>query len=101
MGKTTEPPESASLEAQDANAFFIIQAEDSSSEEEAPCQQRLGAPARLLGNPCLGFRNWTTLARDGNCLRHPHNAQMQNTACTTDPPSREHLLDTCRALSML
>ena len=34
-------------------------------------------------------------------LRHPHNAQMQNTACTTDPPFREHLLDTCRALSML
>lgn len=69
MGKSTEPPGSASLEAQDANPFFIIQAEDPrSSEEEAPCQQRLGTPAKLLGSPCLGFRNWTTLAaRDGNC----------------------------------
>lgn len=69
MGKTTEPPGSASLEAQDANAFFIIQAEDSrSSEEEALCQQRLGAPARFLGSPCSGFRNWTTLAAEGREL---------------------------------
>lgn len=56
MGKTTEPPGSSSLEAQDAIPFFIIQAEDPrSSEEEALCQQRLGTPAKLLGSPCLGF----------------------------------------------
>lgn len=32
-------------------------------------------------------------------LCHPHNAQVQNNVCTTDPPSREYLLDTCRAVT--
>ncbi|KAM7235052.1 hypothetical protein CapIbe_013872 [Capra ibex] len=56
VGKTTEPPGSASLEAQDANAFFIIQAEDSrSSEEEALCQQRLGAPFMNMQPPTAAY----------------------------------------------